>query len=156
MNETTSQASVMACMDRMRKIRFWQPPDGMTPGECKLLSLICHLERESGSAAVSELSKMTGMKSASVSRTMNALEEKALITRSIDPKHRRNVLVRTSDAGRAQDERQQKVICEYWNAVFAQLPEHDVTELLRIWNEVMDAMEAVLQVQHAERKEAGE
>lgn len=144
MNQKTTQAAVMACMERMHKIRFWQSPNGMAPGECKLLSMICRLERENGFAAVSELCKMTGMKSASISRTMNALEQKGMIERSIDPKHRRNVLVRSTPEGKEIDSAQQHEMCRYWDAVFARLPEQDVTELLRIWNEIMDSMEAVV------------
>ena len=44
MNKTETQAAVMACMERMHRIRFWHSPNGMSPGECKLLSLICRLE----------------------------------------------------------------------------------------------------------------
>lgn len=153
MNPSSTQAALMTCMDRMHKIRFWQTPEGMTPGECKILNLICHLERENGCAAVSELSKVTGLKSASISRTMNALEEKGMITRSIDPKHRRNVLVCATESGRAADQKQQDAVCAYWDAVFARLPDADVSELLRIWNEVIDAMETVLEAQRSAPEE---
>ena len=144
----------MACMERMHKIRFWQSPNGMAPGECKLLSIICRLERDNGFAAVSELSKITGMKSASVSRTMNTLEQKGMIERSIDPKHRRNVLVSSTALGKETDSTQQQAMCSYWNAVFARLPEADVIELLRIWNEIMDSMEAVVKERVPEKEEA--
>ena len=83
-------------------------------------------------------------KSASISRTMNALEQKGMIERSIDPKHRRNVLVRSTAEGKEIDSALQHEMCRYWDAVFARLPEQDVTELLRIWNEIMDSMEAVV------------
>ena len=134
----------MACMERMHKIRFWQSPNGMSPGECKLLAIICRLETESGSAAVAEVCRMTGLKSASVSRTLNALEQRGLITRSIDPNNRRSVIVRATDAGREIESAQQAEMCNYWNSVFARIPEQDVSELLRIWNEIMDSMEAVV------------
>lgn len=144
MNKSTTQAAVMACMERMHRIRFWQSPNGMSPGECKLLSLICSLERGTGFAAVSELSKLTGMKSASVSRTMNALEQRGLIERSIDPEHRRQVRACSTPLGKETDALQQRQMCEYWNSVFARIPEQDVTELLRIWEEILDSMEAVV------------
>lgn len=144
----------MACMERMHRIRFWQSPNGMSPGECKLLSLICRLEQENGFATVTELCKMTGMKSASISRTMNALEHRGLIERSIDPRHRRNVLVSATLSGRETDHAQQQEMCHFWDAVFAQLPKEDVSELLRIWNEIMDSMEAVVKARaHSETEE---
>ena len=65
---------------------------------------------------------MTGMKSASISRTMNALEQKGMIERSIDPKHRRNVLVCSTAEGKEIDSAQQHEMCRYWDAVFARLP----------------------------------
>lgn len=144
---------MMACMERMHRIRFWHSPNGMSPGECKLLSMICRLERDNGAAAVTELCKMTGMKSASISRTMNALEQKKLIERSIDPKHRRNVLVSSTETGRETDRAQQQAMCRFWDAVFARLPEQDVTELLRIWNEILDSMEAVISERSGRDKE---
>lgn len=152
MNKTETQAAVMACMERMHRIRFWHSPNGMSPGECKLLSLICRLEQENGYAAVSELSRLTGMKSASVSRTMNALEQRGMIERSIDPEHRRQVRAAATALGRETDEQQQRQMCSFWNSVFSRIPERDVTELLRIWNEILDSMEAVVR----ERAERGD
>lgn len=140
-------------MDRMHKIRFWQSPNGMAPGECKILSMVCRLEKENGVAAVTELTKLTGLKSASVSRTMNALERKGMIERSIDPNHRRNVLVRATARGKQIDDAQQAEMCRFWDDVFQRLPERDISELLRIWNEIMDGMEAVVR-ERAEAKEA--
>lgn len=153
MEVSATQSAVLACMDRMHKIRFWQSPNGMAPGECKILSLICRLEKENGVAAVTELTKLTGLKSASISRTMNALERKGMIERSIDPDRRRNVLVKPTVLGRQTDEAQQKEMCSFWNDVFQRLPEQDVTELLRIWNEILDSMEAVVR-ERGETKEA--
>lgn len=153
MGASGTQAAMMACMERMHRIRFWHSPNGMSPGECKLLSIICRLEQENGSAAVSELAKMTGMKSASISRIMNTLEQKDLIERSIDPNRRRNVLVSSTARGKETDSEQQKAMCHFWNAVFARVPEGDVTELLRIWNEIMDSMEAVVQEQTVEEED---
>ena len=153
MEVSATQSAVLACMDRMHKIRFWQSPNGMAPGECKILSMICRLEKENGVAAVTELPKLTGLKSASISRTMNALERKGMIERSIDPDRRRNVLVKPTVLGRQTDEAQQKEMCSFWNDVFQRLPEQDVTELLRIWNEILDSMEAVVR-ERGETKEA--
>ena len=153
MEVSTTQTAVLACMDRMHKIRFWQSPNGMAPGECKILSIICRLEKENGVAAVTELTKLTGLKSASISRTMNALERKGMIERSIDPNRRRNVLVKPTVLGRQTDEAQQKEMCSFWNDVFQRLPEQDVTELLRIWNDILDSMEAVVR-ERGETKEA--
>lgn len=153
MEVSATQSAVLACMDRMHKIRFWQSPNGMAPGECKILSMICRLEKENGVAAVTELPKLTGLKSASISRTMNALERKGMIERSIDPDRRRNVLVKPTVLGRQTDEAQQKEMCSFWNDVFQRLPEQDVTELLRIWNEILDSMEAVVH-ERGETKEA--
>ena len=156
MNQATtqSQAGVMACMERMHRIRFWQSPNGMSPGECRLLGIICRLEAETGSAAVAEICRMTELKSASVSRTLNALEQRGLITRSIDPKNRRSVIVHATDAGREIEAVQQAEMCSFWNRVFARVPEQDVTELLRIWNEIMDSMEAVVRERSAEESKA--
>lgn len=153
MNVSSTQSAMMACMERMHKIRFWQSPNGMSPGECRLLSQVCRLERECGVAAVSELTKQTGLKSASISRTMNALESKGMIERSIDPKHRRNVLVSSTPLGRQTDDAQQAEMCSFWNNVFRRLPEQDISELLRIWNEILDSMEAVVR-DRSDAKEA--
>lgn len=139
-------------MERMHRIRFWQSPNGMSPGECKLLSLICRLEKSSGAAAVTELTKQSGLKSASISRTMNALERRGMIERSIDPKHRRNVLVSSTPLGRETDRVQQAKMCSFWNEVFKRVPEDDVKELLRIWSEIMDSMEAVVHERRAEKE----
>lgn len=144
MDHNTAQGQIMDCLERMRKIRFWQSPNGMSPGECKLLGLICRMEQDGGAAAVSELCRETGLKSASVSRTMNALEQKGMIERSIDPESRRNVLVRSTSLGKRTDLEQQQEMCRFWNDVFSRLPEKDITMLVRIWNEVLDGMEAVV------------
>lgn len=154
MNTTETQAAVMACMERMHRIRFWHSPNGMSAGECKLLRQICSLEQENGFAAVSELSRLTGMKSASVSRTMNALEQRGMIERSIDPEHRRQVRAAPTTLGRETDELQQRQMCTFWNSVFKRIPEQDVTELLRIWNEILDSMEAVVRERGTKEGEA--
>ena len=63
------------------------------------LCLLMHLKRQNDPVLPSELSEAMSVSTARVTRLLNALEDRALIQRSIDPTDRRRIIVKLTEEG---------------------------------------------------------
>lgn len=153
MKYSEMEISMMQAMQRMKAIHFWEVCTQMPKGEAILIHTICHHENGKEPMAVSELTEQTRMHAAAVSRLMRSLEEKGLIVRSIDPKNHRNILVQATEDGSRLNQENTNRIHRYWLTVLGRIPKEDQEIMLRIWSEVMDNMEAVLEQQRMTENE---
>lgn len=77
-----------------------KPFDGITHSELTILHMIDICDRRGERASTTWLSTKLGLTKSSVSQTLNSMEEKGWIHRSIDPDNRRKTTIDLTDEGR--------------------------------------------------------
>lgn len=80
----------------------------------------------------SEICQYMKISSARVAATLNNLEKKELITRKIDPKDRRQILVELTPKGEKTSRGHEQAILHKTAHMLRALGEHDANELIRI------------------------
>ncbi len=98
-------------------------------GEAFVLHILSHSE---GVVLPSQLCSMTQTSSARIAATLGSLEQKGCITREIDPKDRRKILVRITPEGQKKQQAMQQCLHEKLEVILRELGENDAKELLRI------------------------
>jgi DNA-binding MarR family transcriptional regulator len=77
-----------------------KPFQGITQSEVTILHLIDVCDRRGERASTTWMSSRLGLTKSSVSQTLNSMEEKGWIRRSIDPDNRRQTEIQLTDEGR--------------------------------------------------------
>lgn len=144
MIENNNAQLIMSAMRRMKNIKLTCVCDEQPEGEVMLLNIISMLELKKDKAAVAEIVPLIHMHATAVSRLMKNLEDKGIIVRSIDPDNHRNIIVSTTEKGKEINKKNHEKIKLFWENVFEKIPEKDISEMVRVWNEVMDVMEETL------------
>ena len=129
-------------LHRMKGIDYWRLIPDMTPAEIQVLAAVCG--GCEGEQKISDLYEVCGMLPAAVSRLMNILEEKELIVRNTRKGNRRVTDVFATDRGKQVNARNLSILHGYWKEVLENVASEDVDTMLRIQQEMMDSMEAVL------------
>lgn len=80
----------------LRRARTADDKSGLTPERLSLLSVLAY----AGPQSVVRLSKIEGVSSAAISRSVSSLEKLGLISRARDPDDSRAVIVRTTAKGK--------------------------------------------------------
>jgi DNA-binding MarR family transcriptional regulator len=91
-----------------------------------------------GRAIPSEISKEMGISTARIAAALGSLESKGLITRRIDERDRRRILVELTDAGRAQQNEHENMIMGMLERMLRNLGETDSLEFLRILKRIAE------------------
>lgn len=141
----------MNSMHRMKRINCFDMIPDMTKSEAIMLKEICaHGEDK---IMVSDLQALVRMHPTAVSRLLNSLEEKGYIERTSRKGNRRVTDVEATALGKQIDDRNMEILHSYWKDVFENIPCEDMKNMIRIWTNVMDSMEKVLDEKLADRKE---
>lgn len=96
------------------------------------------LSMHGGRAIPSEISKEMGISTARIAAALGSLESKGLITRRIDERDRRRILVELTDAGRAQQNEHENMIMGMLEHMLRNLGETDSLEFLRILKRIAE------------------
>lgn len=136
---------MMTLSNRMKKIHFWEKITVVHHAEAMFLHHLCKPDEEIKPVALSKLTSHMRMQPAGISRLMKNMEKEGLILRTTDPENRRNTLVEPTEKGIQLAAECDEQVHAYWNKVFERVPDEDWDTLFRIWSEVMDSMETVLQ-----------
>ena len=110
---------------------FFKPLDEKTKG----MHLILRMLARSGEACAGDISHTLGMS------TLKALEGKGYVTREPSASDARRVIVRLTDAGRAEHDVRESELIELVDYVLDTVGERDLYELLRIMKEICGALE---------------
>ena len=94
--------------------------------------VLAYLAKHGGSAITSEISNEMGISSARIAATLNTLEAKGLVTRRIDERDRRRILVELTEAGRQREAVHAKHMLDVMVQMLKDLGEEDAKEFLRI------------------------
>lgn len=123
-------AALNRLMARTAMREFWkgEPP------------ILFHL-RDCGHSTPGALSEAMEISTARVAVTLNALEEKGLISRRMDPSDRRKIVVTLTESGEVYVRQlQENLICDT-ETVLRSLGEHDTKEYLRIVGRMTELIE---------------
>lgn len=94
--------------------------------------VLAYLAKHGGSVIPSEISNEMGISSARIAATLNSLEAKGLVTRRIDERDRRRILVELTDSGRHREAAHAKHMLDVMVHMLEDLGEEDAKEFLRI------------------------
>ena len=91
-----------------------------------------------------EISREMAVSSARVAKALNALEHKGLVTRQINPKDRRQVLVRVTGEGKALDEKHRQAVLFEAAKLLDLLGDRDAEEYLRITGRLVELTQELI------------
>ena len=120
---------MMASMWKLRKAIPQRHINESMQGEAFVLQCI---ERRGYEMLPGEISVEMDVSSARIAAALNSLEGKGLVTRQIDAKDRRKIVVRATQAGMDQARRHREALVADVEKMLALLGEHDAQEYVRI------------------------
>ena len=104
MDQTLTERFYTAIGDMRRYLMQSKPFEGITHSEMTILHMIEICDRRSTRASTTWLSSRLGLTKSTVSQTLNSMEQKGWIRRSIDPDNRRQTLIDLTEAGKGKME----------------------------------------------------
>lgn len=113
----------------LNKQKHQQVMDESMKGEHFVLYYLYNLNNN---AVPSEISEIMGVSSARIAAVLNKLENKGLITREIDLKDRRRILVKLSTEGNKKAKEQRQLVMDKTIEVLKLLGKEDAKEFVRI------------------------
>ena len=119
-------------MQKMLLFRKFKPQQKISEslhGESFLLQFIALHE---DCVIPSEASEAMSISAARVAATLNSLESKGYITRRIDVRDRRRILIEITPKGNAKAEEYRRMLLEAAEKILRLLEEHDAKEYIRI------------------------
>ncbi len=119
-------------MEILRRMRKHKNPKRISDSMHGERFVLTFLVLNGGSAIPSEISKDMGISTARIAATLNGLEAKGLITRRIDERDRRRILVELTETGRERQAAHARSIQNMLVHILKDLGEADAVELLRI------------------------
>ena len=128
-------AELFDAMGALRRLKAHKDIESALQGAEFILFLIaCH----DGYVLPSEISQQMNVSTARVASALNTLEKKGLITREIDPKDRRQILVAATQGGKELAEECQNAVQGIAAKMLELLGEHDAREYVRITRRLAD------------------
>ena len=99
----------------------------LTAKQVLLLELI-----SSNVSSTKEIAQQLDISTSAVSQLLNKLEEKGYITRTVNPKNRREIVLKLSEKGEAFFQEQEAFGKEVDELLYGKLPEEDLQQLANI------------------------
>jgi DNA-binding MarR family transcriptional regulator len=109
-------------------------PWDLSPSQARAL----HVLVERDGARVSELAEALHIAARSATEVADGLEERGLVERTPDPRDRRAVLLRPTEAGRNLRAEVERARTANTRALFARLPAEDRADLVRILRRLLE------------------
>jgi len=119
----------MVEMNKMRKRKTQKHLNESMQGEHFILF---YVSKHQGDAIPSEISNAMGISTARIAAALNNLENKGLITRTIDVNDRRRILIKLTDAGQEHVKQHHEMVMKITTRMLEYLGEDDAKELVRI------------------------
>lgn len=125
----------MQIMHQMRKRKTQKHLNESMQGENFVLFYISHHE---GNVIPSDISNAMGITSARIAATLNSLEGKGLIRRTIDTQDRRRILIDLTEEGKERVKEHNQMIMTTTTKMLQYLGEADAKELVRIMKKLSE------------------
>jgi len=103
-DQTLTERFYTAIGDMRRYLMQSKPFEGITHSEMTILHMIEICDRRSTRASTTWLSSRLGLTKSTVSQTLNSMEQKGWIRRSIDPDNRRQTTIDLTEGGKQKME----------------------------------------------------
>lgn len=128
-----------SCLHRLAKTKMVRRANAFGEGEEHILNFIADHSEE---VTPGMLSTAAGISTARTAATLNRLEEKGDVTRRMDRRDRRKIIVELTPAGRQrlQELRQEKL--KQMERFFEKLGEKDASELIRLFGRIGEIIES--------------
>lgn len=102
---------------------------------------------------ISDIVKHLKIPAPAVSRTMNSLEERGFIIRTVNKKDRRNISVSLTEQGAARLAEAEQILEEFQESVFGSMGTENMHRLIKYFQKLQEVMEKEIELRKY-RKEA--
>lgn len=139
---------------RMRQLKMSELFDELTHMEFVTLCTLhrCTYELGEKKMKISDIARMTNVRSSAASRTLNSLEKRGLIVRIADKEDRRNTYVElTSDGLKVMEECRERMD-DFMFAVFEKVGEEDMNRFMEILRKIHDVSQEELEKRSNSKK----
>jgi len=116
----------------MHLIRRYKPEKSIRQALMGEMFVLRFLSTRGDDVVPGDIGKVMNVSSARIAQTLNSLEKKGWLTREIDAKDRRRILVKLTDEGEKQAEEHQENVIQRTTKMLELLGEHDAKEYVRI------------------------
>ena len=106
---------------------------------------------EDGKITISELAKKTRVLPSAISRTLNRLEEKGYVERTVNKNDRRNTYVEITDRGREVAQEVREIMRDYGEAVLSKFDEEELSMLISYLNNIYDIAKKEIEVRKVKK-----
>ena len=129
MDYTCLAYELMETMNQYKKRNMHKQINEAMHGE---IFTLYYINKHKGNVIPSDISNEIGISTARVAATLNSLENKKMVTRTIDSSDRRRILVAMTPAGKKEIEKHIKRITDITINMLCYLGEDDAKEYVRI------------------------
>ena len=146
--------------ESFRKLNVSSILPNLTHGEFAILKAVSCCMNESGKESdqqseirISDIVKHLKIPAPAVSRTMNSLEERGFIIRTVNKKDRRNISVSLTEQGAARLAEAEQILEEFQESVFGSMGSENMHRLIKYFQKLQEVMEKEIELRKY-RKEA--
>ncbi len=146
--------------ESFRKLNVSSILPNLTHGEFAILKAVSCCMNESGKESdkqseirISDIVKHLKIPAPAVSRTMNSLEERGFIIRTVNKKDRRNISVSLTEQGAARLAEAEQILEEFQESVFGSMGTENMHRLIKYFQKLQEVMEKEIELRKY-RKEA--
>lgn len=139
MDYTELAEELLSIMMRSVKMPVHKKVGDIAKGEMFILNYLA----ENDGAVPSEISKLAHVSTARITATINALEEKGLISREFSENDRRMVLLHITEAGRISAKKKYQSALAYSRSLLQELGEEDAREYVRLIKKIVRISERI-------------
>ena len=146
--------------ESFRKLNVSSILPNLTHGEFAILKAVSCCMNESGKESdkqseirISDIVKHLKIPAPAVSRTMNSLEERGFIIRTVNKKDRRNISVSLTEQGADRLAEAEQILEEFQESVFGSMGTENMHRLIKYFQKLQEVMEKEIELRKY-RKEA--
>lgn len=134
--------------ESFRKLNFSSILPNLTHGEFAMLKAVscCVDNGDESEIRISDIVKHLKIPAPAVSRTMNSLEERGFIVRTVNKKDRRNISVSLTEKGAARLAEAEQILEEFQESVFGNMGTENMNRLIRYFQKLQEVMAKEIEI----------
>lgn len=137
------EVDILSKVKKINSLSFNLIHSGINPSEYAMLKTIIKLTKDSQEAyvRVSDLTKTLNITAPSITKTLNALEKKGLISREVEKQNRRNTLVFITEKGAKLKSENDKIVSDFLLKVYDRVGRENIMQFLQLSELIIDAID---------------
>ncbi|MBQ4155413.1 MAG: MarR family transcriptional regulator [Clostridia bacterium] len=138
-----SERGIISMIKRLNSITLNPLIDEVNSSEYGILKIVYRMNNEQSNSLVkvSDISKRLNVSTPSVTKVLNSLEKKGLITRKIDNENRRNTFVYITEKGVEVKQQNDKVLAKFIGNVYERVGRENIVQFLHLSEIILDAFD---------------